>query len=93
MTRKKSKNFNRTEKNVCGGLHDIPTLTELAVLVLCAETVSYSYLRSVHGLEEIKEKMHWILGLFTKALQEHTKRLIDTILFWSCHVMLAGSVF
>ena len=42
--KKDSRSFNHMEFNVYRGLQDIPTLTELAVLVLYAQSISHPYM-------------------------------------------------
>ncbi|KAJ1300458.1 hypothetical protein OPQ81_005273 [Rhizoctonia solani] len=44
-----SQKFVNIEENVFNGLHDIPTLTEIAVLALYAQAVGRPYMRHVHG--------------------------------------------
>ncbi|KIK96708.1 hypothetical protein PAXRUDRAFT_137914, partial [Paxillus rubicundulus Ve08.2h10] len=47
--RKKERNFSHMEENVYKALHDGPTLTELAVLVLYAAAITHPHMCSVHS--------------------------------------------
>ncbi|KAI0055922.1 hypothetical protein BV25DRAFT_1842639 [Artomyces pyxidatus] len=47
--KKESRSFNHIEQNVYKALHDIPTLTEFAVLSLYSQSISCPYMRAVRG--------------------------------------------
>ncbi|KDN48900.1 hypothetical protein RSAG8_02253, partial [Rhizoctonia solani AG-8 WAC10335] len=64
---KSTPGFNNLESNVLNGLQDIPTLTELAILVLYAQAVGHPYIKYVrssnlNGLN---------LGSFHKQVKQH----------------------
>jgi hypothetical protein len=46
---KEKPGFTNIEKNIYNGLQDTPTQTELAVLILYAQAISYPYMRQVRG--------------------------------------------
>ena len=46
---KEKRNFTNIEQNIYLGLHDIPTLTELCVLILYAQAITHPYMRQVRG--------------------------------------------
>ncbi|KZP10314.1 hypothetical protein FIBSPDRAFT_913879 [Athelia psychrophila] len=46
---KEKRTLTNIELNVYNGLHDIPTLTELSVLVLYSQAISHPYMRQVRG--------------------------------------------
>lgn len=47
--KKEKRNFNHMENNVYLGFHNVPTLTELAVLSLYSQAISHPYLWQVCG--------------------------------------------
>jgi hypothetical protein len=49
--KKESGLFNHLEQNVYNALHDIPTITELCILALYAESISHPYMRVVRNTE------------------------------------------
>jgi len=55
QNKKSNKKFSNMEQNLWNALHCIPTRTELAVLALYAQAVTYPYMRIVHapGVERI----------------------------------------
>jgi hypothetical protein len=48
---KEKHNFTNIEQNIYLGLHDIPTLTELCVLILYAQAITHPYMRQVRGAD------------------------------------------
>lgn len=71
---KSSASFTNIESNVYQGLQDIPTLTELAVLALYAQSVSSPYMRYVRssGLNALD------LGLFHDGVKQHCRHIIQS---------------
>jgi hypothetical protein len=69
--------FTNVEKNVYLGLQDIPTQTELAVLVLYAQAVSHPYMRSVRGPG--KKQINMLdMGPLHFQIQKHIEKVIET---------------
>ncbi|KIJ24727.1 hypothetical protein M422DRAFT_274426, partial [Sphaerobolus stellatus SS14] len=50
--KKDNRTFNNLELNVYQGLQDLPTLSEMAVLALFANTVSHPYMHRIRGPEQ-----------------------------------------
>jgi hypothetical protein len=68
--------FNHMEQNLYTALHDIPTLTELAVLALYAHSITHPYMCTVRGSESDEINM-LDLGPFHDQLKEFLKTIID----------------
>lgn len=66
--------WNHLEANVYRGLHDIPTLTELAVLTIYSQTTGRPYMRAVRGPDNPN---HLDLGPLHAQVLAHVKRLAD----------------
>ncbi|KAI0026605.1 hypothetical protein K488DRAFT_65765, partial [Vararia minispora EC-137] len=66
--------FNNMENNIYHGLTDIPTLTELAVLALYAQSVSHPYTRVVRGSGR---ENALLLGAFHHDVVAHCQAIID----------------
>ena len=73
--KKDSRSFNHMEFNVYHGLQDIPTLTELAVLVLYMQSISHPYMRQVCGPEQVHKNI-LDLGPLHKQVKTHCKKII-----------------
>ncbi|KAH7917833.1 hypothetical protein BV22DRAFT_967818, partial [Leucogyrophana mollusca] len=74
--KKDKQNFNHMEENLFKALHDIPTLTELAVLVLYAAAVTHPYMRSVRGPGT--ENLNILdLGPLHNRVKSHVQKVID----------------
>ncbi|KAH9853437.1 hypothetical protein C2E23DRAFT_104115 [Lenzites betulinus] len=71
--RKERTGFNHMEENVFRGLQDVPTLTELAVLALYGQAVTYPYLRTARRFQNGLK-----LGPFHDQLKSHIEKLIET---------------
>ena len=68
--------FNHMEANLFAALHDIPTLTELAVLVLYAQAVSHPYMRKVRGPGT--EQINMLnMGPLHDEVKVHVQTIID----------------
>ena len=68
--------FNHMEQNLYNALHDSPTLTEFAVLVLYAQSVTHPYMREVRGPGS--ENVNLLdLGPLHDELHNHIARIID----------------
>lgn len=72
---KESGTWTNIEKNVYDGLHDIPTLTELAVLVLYSQAVSHPYMRLVRGSEAASTNL-LDLGPVHERVKNHCQAVI-----------------
>lgn len=60
------------EQNLWDALHDQPTASELAVLAIYAEAISYPYMKAVHGTDEnILD-----LGPLHERVYKHMQKLI-----------------
>lgn len=77
--KKGSGTFNHLESNVYAGLHDIPCLTELAVIALYGQAISRPYMRAVRlsGPEELNMLK---LGPLHHRVKDHITNLIDNLL-------------
>jgi cation transport regulator ChaB len=74
---KEKPGFTNMERNVFLGLQDIPTQTELAVIVLYAQAVSHPYMRKVRGSEA--EQINMLgLGQLHFQIQKHIEKVIET---------------
>jgi len=68
--------FNHMEANLFAALNDIPTLTELAVLVLYAQAVSHSYIWKVWG--PATEQINMLnMGPLHNEVKVHVQTIID----------------
>ncbi|KAI0075797.1 hypothetical protein K474DRAFT_1676080 [Panus rudis PR-1116 ss-1] len=72
--KKEKRSLNNIEKNIYQGLHDTPTLTELAVLALYAQAISHPYMRVVRGNGNWNALM---LGPFHHQLMAHCETIIE----------------
>ncbi|KDQ57065.1 hypothetical protein JAAARDRAFT_131143 [Jaapia argillacea MUCL 33604] len=73
--KKDSMTWTNMEENLFRALQDIPTLTELAVLALYAETISHPYMRVVRGPGA--EQVNILeLGPFHTKVKTHIQKLI-----------------
>jgi hypothetical protein len=73
---KETPGFTNVEKNVYEGLQDVPTQTELAVLTLYAQAISYPYMRYVRG-KDVEEINMLDLGPLHSEIQTHLKKIIQ----------------
>ncbi|THV01335.1 hypothetical protein K435DRAFT_572870, partial [Dendrothele bispora CBS 962.96] len=69
--------LNHLESNVMKGLKDIPTLTELAVLALYANSVSYPYMRIVRSTSADQRLNALDLGPLHKKVIQFCERVSD----------------
>ncbi|KAI0313246.1 hypothetical protein OF83DRAFT_1065825 [Amylostereum chailletii] len=74
--KKENRTFSHMEANIYMALHDIPTLTELAVLVLYAQAVTHPYMRVVRGPGTEQQNL-LDLGLLHEEVKSHVKKLIE----------------
>ncbi|KAI0026524.1 hypothetical protein K488DRAFT_66262 [Vararia minispora EC-137] len=72
--KKDSMTLNNMENNVYTGLTDIPTLTELAVLALYAQSISHPYARVVRGSQH---ENALLLGGFHHDVVAHCNAITD----------------
>jgi hypothetical protein len=67
--------FTNMEKNIYQGLQNMPTLTELAVLTLYAQSISHPYMRQVRGPGT--EQINMLnLGSLHLQVQQHMEKVI-----------------
>jgi len=65
------------EQNVYLGLHDVPTLTELAVLALYGQSISHPYLRQIRGSDrEFTNVLD--LGPLHERVKKHCESIITS---------------
>ena len=62
------------EQNVYKALHDIPTLTELAVLSLYSQSICITYMKQVHSNPETSALD---LGSLHDDVKSHCKKIIE----------------
>lgn len=74
--KKKERRFNHMEQNIYDALQDPATLTELACLVLYAQTVTHPYMRTVRGSGTEQTNM-LTLGPLHTSLKNHIQNLIN----------------
>jgi hypothetical protein len=72
--KKESGSFNHMEQNLYKALHDIPTLTELAVLALYSLAISTAYMKHVCGDEKANALD---LGPFHEKVKAHCRAIIN----------------
>ena len=72
--KKESGTFNHMEQNLYKALHDIPTLTELAVLALYSLAISTAYMKHVRGDEKANALD---LGPYHEKVKAHCKAIIN----------------
>ena len=89
--KKNSGLFNHMEQNVYKALHDIPTLTELCVLILCSISISVPYMRVVRGPQHDTTNV-LNLGLLHDKVKAHCQAIINKILICFLHLMLHMNV-
>ncbi|KDQ15074.1 hypothetical protein BOTBODRAFT_109214, partial [Botryobasidium botryosum FD-172 SS1] len=70
---KDKRTFTNMEKNVFDALFDVPTLTELCVLVLYSQSISHPYMREVWGM--LKNLLE--LGGEHRRVLGHLQKLLD----------------
>lgn len=73
---KKSGDFNHMESNLWKALHCPATKTELAVMAIYGEAVSYPYMKAIRQCQD-KQKNALDLGPLHSHVQEHIQKLID----------------
>ena len=65
------------EANLWKALHDPATLSELAILALYGEAVSYPYVKAIHTTSESGEKQNMLdLGPLHKKVLMHLQAII-----------------
>jgi hypothetical protein len=74
--KKETGTFNHMEQNVYKALRDIPTLTELCVLVLYAQAISHPYMRQVRGPGQEKTNI-LTLGPLHEKVKAHIRKIIE----------------
>ena len=81
--------FNNMEANVYNALHDIHTLTEMAILVYYSQSIALPYLEAVHGSEGTNN-----LDLVHTRVKSHCQAIIDNpdILFTADASYNSGSL-
>ncbi|KAF7966578.1 hypothetical protein HWV62_37835 [Athelia sp. TMB] len=73
---KEKRSWTNIECNVYDALHDIPTLTELAVLTLYSQSISHPYMRQVRG-PNASETNLLDLGPLHDEVKAHCHTIID----------------
>jgi hypothetical protein len=73
---KQNSQFNHMEKNLWDALHCISTTTELAVLAIYAEAVSYPYMKAIRAAKD-KEQNMLDLGPFHHHVYDHMQKIIN----------------
>jgi hypothetical protein len=68
--------LNHMEQNLFDALHDIPILTELAVLALYTQSVSHPYMVEVQGLE-VNNILH--MGPFHEHVKAHMGAIVENL--------------
>jgi hypothetical protein len=71
--KKECGSFNHMEQNLYKALHDIPTLTKLAVLALYSLAISTAYMKHVHGDEKANALD---LGPYHEKVKAHCRAII-----------------
>ena len=72
---KQSSKFNHMEKNFWKAMHCTATRTELAVIAIYGEAISYPYMKSVRGSGKKKENM-LDLGPLHHKVNDHMQKII-----------------
>jgi hypothetical protein len=72
---KDKRTFTNIEKNIYDALHDIPTLTELCVLILYAQAISHPYMHIVRGPDASQTNL-LDLGPVHDKLKSHCQAII-----------------
>ena len=73
---KQNSQLNHMEKNLWSALHCISTTTELAVLAIYAEAVSYPYMKAIRAAKD-KEQNMLDLGPFHSRVYDHMHKIIN----------------
>jgi hypothetical protein len=73
---KEKRNLTNIEQNIYNGLCDIPTLTELAVLVLYAQAITHPYMHEVRGPTASKTNLLDLGSLHDKVMT-HCRNIIS----------------
>jgi hypothetical protein len=86
-------NLTNIEQNIYDGLHDIPTLTKLAVLVLYAQAITHSYMHEVQGPTASKTNLLDLGSLHNKVMT-HCHNIISNpdLLLSTSALYLKGSL-
>ena len=77
---KQNSTLNHMESNLWKALHCTSTITELAVLAIYAEAVSYPYMKAVHTSDAQKKNM-LDLGPFHSCVYDHMQKIIAILTF------------
>ena len=65
------------ESNLWKALNDLPTLSELAILALYGEAVSYPYIKIIHSTSESGETQNMLdLGPLHQKVSTHIQNII-----------------
>jgi hypothetical protein len=74
---KQNGKLNHMESNLWKALHDSPTLSELAILALYGEAVSYPYVKAIRSTSESGEKQNMLdLGPLHQKVSAHIQTII-----------------
>src|SRR6266511_3791703 len=74
---KQNGKLNHMESNLWKALHDPATLSELAILALYGEAVSYPYIKAIRSTSESGEKQNMLdLGPLHQKISTHIKAII-----------------
>ncbi|KAI0063127.1 hypothetical protein BV25DRAFT_1802759 [Artomyces pyxidatus] len=74
--KKTARTLNHMEQNVYNALHDIPTLTELSVLVLYSQAITHPYMRVIRG-SDIGDANMLNYGPYHREVLTFIQKLID----------------
>ncbi|KDQ25108.1 hypothetical protein PLEOSDRAFT_1078957 [Pleurotus ostreatus PC15] len=74
--KKKQPGWTNIESNVYKALHDVPTLTELAIMVLYTNAITHPYMRAVRG-QGTNATNALDLGPLHRRVCEHIQRIIE----------------
>jgi hypothetical protein len=73
---KEKRNFTNIEQNIYLGLYDIPTLTELCVLILYAQAITHPYMCQVRGLNAAETNLLDMGPTHDKFVVAHCRDII-----------------
>ena len=74
---KEKQNFTNIEQNIYHGLQDDPTLTELCVLILYAQSITHPYMRQVHGPQAKNTNLLDLGPVHDKVITHHRAIIAD----------------
>jgi len=74
---KQNGKLNHMESNLWKALHDPATLSELAILALYGEAISYPYIKTIHSTSESGETQNMLdLGPLHQKVSKHIRTII-----------------